>query len=66
MDSDFNGGYGGALGTEVGSVGRNVWEMKNIQTALLSEMLFFREKLGLQNFCLLYGWCSVAVAVNNR
>ena len=30
-------------------------KMKNIQTALLSEMLFFREKLGLQNFCLLYG-----------
>ena len=55
MDSDFNGGYGGALGAEVSSVGRDVWETKNIQTALLSEMLFFREKLGLQNFCLLYG-----------
>ena len=55
MDSDFNGGYGSALGAEVGSVGRDVWETKNIQTALLSEMLFFREKLGLQNFCLLYG-----------
>jgi len=51
----LNGGYGGALGAEVGSVGHNVWETKNIQTALLSEMLFFREKLGLQNFCLLYG-----------
>ena len=55
MDSDFNGGYGGALGAEVGSVGRDVWETKNIPTALLSEMLFFREKLGLQNFGLLYG-----------
>ena len=55
MDSDFNGGYGSALGAEVGSVGCDVWETKNIQTALLSEMLFFREKLGLQNFCLLYG-----------
>ena len=55
MDSDFNGGYGSALGAEVGSVGRDVWETKNIQTALLSEMLFFRERLGLQNFCLLYG-----------
>jgi len=48
VDSDFNGGYGGALGAEVGSVGRDVWETKNIQTALLSEMLFFRERLGLQ------------------
>jgi hypothetical protein len=55
VDSDFNGGYGGALGAEVGSVGHDVWETKNIQTALLSEMLFFREKLGLQNLCLLYG-----------
>jgi hypothetical protein len=55
VDSDFNGGYGSALGAEVCSVGCNVWEMKNIQTALLSEMLFFKEKLGLQNFCLLYG-----------
>ena len=40
MDSDFNGGYGSALGAKVGSVGHNVWETKNIQTALLSEMLF--------------------------
>ena len=55
MDSDFNGGYGGALGAEVSSVGCNVWETKNIQTALLSEILFFKEKLGFQNFCLLYG-----------
>jgi len=55
VDSDFNGGYGSALGAEVGSVGCDVWETKNIQTALLSEMLFFRERLGLQNFCLLYG-----------
>jgi len=55
VDSDFNGGYGGALGAEVGFVGRNVWETKNIQTALLSEMLFFREKLGLQDFYLLCG-----------
>ena len=37
------------------SVRCNVWEKKNIQTALPSEMLFFKEKLGLQNFCLLYG-----------
>jgi len=54
VDGDFNGGYGGALGAEVCSVRRNVWEKKNIQTALPSEMLFFKEKLGL-HFCLLYG-----------
>jgi hypothetical protein len=54
VDSDFNGGYGGALGAEVCSVGRNVWEKKNIQTALVSEMLFFKEKLCLQNFFMLY------------
>ena len=54
MDSDFNGGYGGALRAEVCSVGCNVWENKNIQTVLLSEMLFFQEKLCLQNFFLLY------------
>ena len=59
MDSDFNGGYGGALRAEVCSVGCNVWENKNIQTVLLSEMLSSRKNCVCRtSFC-----CTVVVTV---
>jgi len=57
VDSDFNGGYGGALGAEVSSVGHDVWETKNIQTALLSEMPFLQGKTW---FCKTSVCCMVA------
>jgi len=58
VDHDFNGGYGcsgGALRVEVCSVGHNVRERENIQTALLSDVLFFKEKLCCKTSFLLHG-----------